>query len=364
MVGTPEYRFRENVFLQKLRVVREHNADPSQTWKRGVNQFTDFSEHELKHFNLGVRIDHKSAPGVSDRAPTPMVPESLRQQVYISNPVETTTASQSLPFGVDWRLANSPRVLTAIKSQGYCGDCWGHSVTESMETYYAMLSGELHVLSQQQVTSCTNNSKCWKYNGTYIQSGGCSPNAPQRAFDSIRQLGGLHSNWVYPFVDFFRNTSNSSKCRNSEINWRPVVTAEGYRYVQNNNATAMMEALATVGPVLTFVAAYPWMDYEGGIFRNNASFGIYNFITDHVVQVVGYGQELGEHGLKYWIVRNTFGAGWGEAGYIRLERPDVEPCGLDGDTFRCGTELTHQVPVCGTSAVLSDPMYPVVKPAS
>merc|ERR1711879_888791 len=51
------------------------------------------------------------------------------------------------------------------------------------------------------------------------------------------------------------------------------------------------------------------------------------FNIDHAVQLVGYGEE---NGVMYWLVRNSWG-GWGEKGYIRIQRfgEGKEPCGMD-----------------------------------
>lgn len=76
--------------------------------------------------------------------------------------------------------------------------------------------------------------------------------------------------------------------------------------------------------------------YSGGIFN-----GYCGTSLNHGVAAVGYGNE---NGTKYWIVKNSWGAEWGENGYIRLPR-DIE----FNTAGACGITKMASIPVIDIS---------------
>ena len=102
---------------------------------------------------------------------------------------------------------------------------------------------------------------------------------------------GVVTEDAYPYKS--RVDPSTEPCRTGGIAVAGRIA--NYTRLPANNYSALMNAVAGVGPVAISVDA-SWMAYEGGIFEPAAS-GIKTTI-DHAVQVVGYGTEGGK---DYWV---------------------------------------------------------------
>lgn len=75
---------------------------------------------------------------------------------------------------------------------------------------------------------------------------------------------------------------------------------------------------------------YPdFMHYKGGIYHYTGLRDPFNpfELTNHAVLLVGYGR-CPKTGEKFWIVKNSWGTGWGEEGYFRIRRGNDE-CSIE-----------------------------------
>jgi cathepsin L len=332
---------RAALFARELAAVRRHNAAAGRSYNKGVNHLSDRSVAELARMN-GFRPLSAAATAAM-----------YAQEHVRRHSVEAGGAQPPLPFQVDYRT-RVPAVLTSVKNQGECASCWAHAATESIESAWAIATGDLQALSQQQLASCTNDTKhCGG-------SGGCGGGTPQAAFDTLAT--GTHtvaSTWDYPYTSFFGANAKCAMDANTTLG--TAVHVDGYRVLSENNETAVMDALARVGPLAVIVQASTWMAYAGGIFDGCAA----NVTLDHVVLLVGYGRDAGLR-RDYWVVRNSWGPAWGEHGYIRLARDAGRArCGFNDNLANdCRGKVGALQRACGMCGVLFDVSYPTVAPAA
>ena len=64
---------------------------------------------------------------------------------------------------------------------------------------------------------------------------------------------------------------SDSKCQAAKI--KPVATIKGYERLPQNNYSALMNAVATLGPIAISAAAEPWQLYESGVFSQDCKPG-------------------------------------------------------------------------------------------
>merc|ERR1712087_258118 len=109
--------------------------------------------------------------------------------------------------------------------------------------------------------------------------------------------------------------------------------------VKADDAASLEAALAQNGPVSIAIEAdqKSFQFYSSGVLEGRCGKRL-----DHGVLLVGYGYD-GDAAMGYWKVKNSWGNGWGEDGYVRICRD----CNKNGEDGECG--------------ILMDPSYPVAK---
>lgn len=324
--GSSEFAMRRQLFEERLRKIMAHNRDTTKTWKEGVNHLTDRTEQELKALR-----------GLRKELTTGVLPNR-----GLKFPSSVSIAD--LPSSVDWREKG---IVSPVKDQGQCGSCWTFATAETLESHWASATGNLAILSEQQILDCTPNpDQC---GGT----GGCAGGTAELAMQRIMDLGGLSTEWTYSYNSYYGAAFN---CKFSN-NTPPAAKIKSYVKLPSNVYEPLIAAVANIGPIAISVDASVWNHYESGVFNGcNQT----NPDIDHAVQLVGYGTDptLGD----YWLVRNSWSPVWGEQGYIRLHRSSGFTCGTDihpSDGTGCkGGPPTVQV--CGTCGILYDNSYPIV----
>ena len=323
-------------FAENLRMIREHNARYAaglERWYMGLNEFADWSPAERRR--LRKRQKHLGI----------LVPDTPRSRRTALSDLED---GSTLPTAVDWRTKNvsglwgaSPSPLGPVNTQGSCGACWAFSATQTLEAHLAIATGKHVRLSAQSLLDCVDNQlECGG-------KGGCD--------GAIEELGYEHAKTHgVPLEDDYAYTARDGAC-NTTV--EPAVFADGYVKLPRNEALPLQRALATVGPVSISVAAGAWDFYGGGVF--DGCTGNEGAEQDHGVQAVGYTKDA-------WIIKNSWGADWGEKGYIYLSRAnDTSPLATDhnpavGSACKdaVGGKYPETVEVRGMCACLSDSSYP------
>lgn len=124
---------------------------------------------------------------------------------------------------------------------------------------------------------------------------------------------GIHAEESYQYSGW------DETCMTSEIATDPYETISGYVEVDYYSVEAHMEALQE-SPLAVALSTCGYLQfYSEGII--NIDCYQYYPQPDHAVLMVGYGED--ECGTKYWILRNSWGADWGENGYFRVLRGEI-----------------------------------------
>jgi len=206
-----------------------------------------------------------------------------------------------LPDSFDWREKGA---VNEVKNQGSCGSCWAFSTVANIEGVNFIKKKELLSLSEQELVDCDRSDN------------GCHGGLPANAFRTmIANKLGLEPESDYPY-SAVRGQCQATQSKEKVFisSWKSISTDEDQ----------MAAALMQYGPLSIGINAGPMQYYHGGI-SNPWSLFCNPRRIDHGVAIVGFGEE---NGKKYWVIRNSWGPGWGEKGYYRIIR-GTGACGLN-----------------------------------
>ncbi len=228
-------------------------------------------------------------------------------------PVERLPASYTLPCVFDWRDFGK---VTPVKNQNPCGTCWDFGATTVLES--AVLIGESveYDFSEQSVALCVDRSWHYLYDGSTDPClGGGWGWLASEVF--IKKGSVLES--CNPYKPSALNCDGSCVCDDCSS----IKKVDGYRLVMDDGSEidVIKNAVYNHGPVtVAFKTGY--------LYWNNTYGYIYDYYPcsvspTHMVSIIGWDDEVphpnsNHGGTGAWILKNSWGTGWGNAGFVYL----------------------------------------------
>lgn len=206
-------------------------------------------------------------------------------------------SDRDIPAAFDWREMGG---CTSVKNQGGCGSCWAFSTVGALECNILIQDGIEVDLSEQFLVSCN-------YNGWDCAGGWFAHDYHKLRPDPCDSVGAT-------LEEYFPYQARDLPCG---CPYPKPYQIEDWAYIGSSSGmasvTEMKLAIMEYGPISVCVSANSAMQsYGGGIF--NGCDGEYDI--NHAVVIVGWDDNQGYGGI--WIMRNSWGTGWGEGGYMRM----------------------------------------------
>ena len=205
------------------------------------------------------------------------------------------TASEALtkqspppPSSIDWRNFKGQNWVTKVRHQKTCGACVAFATCAVLESRAKWSQNDPNLpvdLSVAHLFFCGAGKACetgWKI---------------EQALEFCRDYGvGREVNFPY--------TPRNQAC----IQIGAVVKVSSWE--EKMSPYYRKQAIAQNGPVIAGMKVFEDMYYyRSGIYRHVAG----ELRGLHAVAVIGYNDSK-----KYWIVKNSWGTGWGEQGFMRI----------------------------------------------
>jgi len=329
-----EHDAEEAAFEKHRKHAIENNADPNskhtETVYPGLSELTDEEFASAYLGGLEAKIESERALGGYE------IPESLKNDpaeyhkfLDLKARMEARAIEERTPASYD---AREDGLVTPVKHQGGCGSCAAFASTAAFETCN-LKAGATAIendnsdmdLSEQWLLNCGYRTTAYDDKVSMIDGSpplnGCKGALSHVYAWWLRDNGGrLPHDRSLPY------TSNISKrvgnCNKSLAKYQTGAKVSNVVTARQCDTDTLKQMIHQYGhAMISVLAKEPQFDnYRGRVLETCSN----DKGTDHAVLAVGYGTE---DGVDYWLVKNSWGEGWGEKGYVKIK---VGTCGIEG----------------------------------
>lgn len=205
------------------------------------------------------------------------------------------------------------RMCTPIRDQGDCGSCTAFGSLGTIEANINIIFHNLMDLSERDLFFCAG--------------GTCDGGDTMEAIlDKAKE--GITSESICPYSD--KDSPCDRIAPMDREHWKEVAVLKDY--ITLTDVRSMKNALQS-GPLVGVMDVHEsFLHYQDGIYH---SLGIHDpVIGGHCICVIGYDEEIGA-----WLVRNSWGEGWGMSGYAWVKYGDSE---IDNIMYQVTPELVRR----------------------
>jgi C1A family cysteine protease len=253
------------------------------------NQEESTSVHGHNYMSDWTREEYQKMLGLNG-----MKLKDTDRPAYWPGPSENQ-APGAYPASYDWR---SYGVVNPVKNQGNCGSCYSFSTTAVMESNYAIYHGTLWNLSEQQIVDCSSG----------YGNGGCDGGWYYWGWD-YAHVTPVATTAAYPYVS--GTTQVAGTCKYAVGSGKVYANTQ---YSCYNNSASIQNCLYNYVQAVAIDAGSSYFQtYTSGVLTNTVACGT---SINHAVTAIGWGNNATAG--NYWIVRNSWGTGWGNAGYVYI----------------------------------------------